>query len=419
MNIDKLPLWQVYSLDLPPAKGWRYPPMFKADARGARRIWYAGFDGKLQAIMSVHGQEGGKLQESEPYTIETNTSGRTLVEQAVLELKAKYELKHRKEGYRFEYESPPDAGNAMAAYAWDREKDRLYFPVGVQPKLDGIRCMTKRNAISGEIEYRSRGNKMYDFSDIFESQIAMLLSNFPFDVELDGELYIHGIKLQEIASIVNTKKDPKKHPKRKLLQYYIFGVRTPMDMIFEDRMKLLSLAFQHSGAIKIELEDQSYDDATALALSASLGPVKQVRTRVASNIEEIDNITTELVECDYEGTMIYKMGNSLPGDKIKESFYKGGRSRNILKNKPFFDEEGVVVEVSEGNGVSKGLAMVHIRDDQGVVSVMTPAFDHATRKEWFENPDLILGKTVTFKHFGRTADNQVRHANMIAIRDYE
>jgi hypothetical protein len=50
---------------------------------------------------------------------------------------------------------------------------------------------------------------------------------------------------------------------------------------------------------------------------------------------------------------------------------------------------------------------------------MTPAVDHETRKLWFKNPKLIIGKTATFKHYGRTKDNNVRHANMIAIRDYE
>jgi hypothetical protein len=417
MDIDRLPLHQIFDINLPPAKGWQYPKMFKEDSKGATRVWYAGFDGRQAAIMSVHGQLGGKLQESEPYVVDVNTSGRSLVEQAVLELKQRYEIKHRKEGYRFAGESPPDSGNAMASYAWDREKDKLYFPVAIQPKLDGIRCMVKMNSESGVVEYRSRGNKMYNFEDIFDSPIRKLLSNFPFNVELDGELYIHGKKLQAIASIVNTRKAG--HPERKLLQYYIFGVRTPMDMIFEERMKLLSMAFEHSGAERIPIDSEDYDEDTVLACCANLKPLWQVRTRIAANVDDIDEITDELVECDYEGTMIYKMGKSLPPEKVKESYYKGGRSKNILKNKPFFDEEGTVVAVSEGKGIDKGKAMVHILDQYGVESVMTPAFDHATRTEWFKHPDLIIGKTVTFKHFGRTKDNQVRHANMIAIRDYE
>lgn len=417
MDIDRLPLHQIFDIKLPPSKGWQYPKMFKQDSKGATRVWYAGFDGRKEAIMSVHGQLGGKLQESEPYVIDVNTSGRSLIEQAVLELKQRYEIKHRKEGYRFAGEAPPDSGNAMAAYSWDREKDKLYFPVAIQPKLNGIRCMAKFNAESGVIEYRSRGNKMYDFSDIFDTQIESLLFKFPFDVELDGELYVHGKTLQWIASVVNTRK--KDHKDRKLLEYHIFGVRTPMDMAFEERMKLLSMSFLHSGAKNIPIESEEYDPSTTLAVCSILGPIKQVRTRVAGDIEDIDEITDDLVDLGYEGTMIYKMGKSLPSDKIKESYYRGGRGKNILKNKPFSDEEGVVVAVSDGKGISKGKAMLHVLDQYGIESVMTPAFDHATRKEWFENPKLIMGKTVTFKYYDRTKDNKVFHGNVIAVRDYE
>lgn len=412
MNLDRFPLHQIYDSKLPSIKGWRYPPMFKDDSKGATRIWYAGFDGK--SISTVHGQLNGKLQESEPYAVEVNTSGRNLVEQAVLELKQRYEIKHRKEGYRFAGESPPDAGNAMAAYEWDREKDKLYYPVGVEPKIDGVRCMVKRNR-DGILEYRSRGNKMYDFSDIFDETINVLLDKFPFDVELDGELYIHGMPLQSIASIANRRKTD--HEDRDRLEYYVFGVRTPMNMVFEERISLLDHAFEDAGAEEVTLE--KYPEETYAAVCRDLGKVKQVRMEIAYNESDIDDITNWFVENNYEGSMIYKMGSSLPPDKVKESYYKGGRSKNILKNKPFFDEEGIIVDVTEGKGISKGMAMIHIQDSYGIVSIMTPAVDHETRKLWFKNPKLIIGKTATFKHYGRTKDNNVRHANMIAIRDYE
>lgn len=411
MDLDKLPLHQIYSSELPPRSGWRYPHMFKEDAKGAARVWYAGFDGRN--ISTVHGQVGGRLQESEPYEIETNSSGRTLVEQAVLELKQRYEIKHRKEGYRFAGEAPPDSGNAMAAHEWDRKKDILYFPVAVQPKLDGIRCMIKRNR-HGVIEYRSRGNKMYDFDDIFGEEVNILLDSFPFDVELDGELYIHGVSLQAIASIANRRKSG--HVNRDRLEYYVFGVRTPMDMPVEDRLEILTRAFEDAGAEPVEF-DTAFDEAVAVC--NDFGKIKQVRTQIANSIADIDAITSEFIEYEYEGAMIYKMGQNLPAAKKKESYYKGGRSKNILKNKPFYTEEGTIVGVSEGKGVSKGMAMIHIEDQFGIEAVMTPAEDHATRKLWFKNPKLVLGKLATFKHYGRTKDGKVRHANMIAIRDYE
>lgn len=415
MQIDRLPLWQLHDPRLPPSTGWKYPPMFKFDANKVQRIWYAGFNG--HSTMSVHGQFRGKLQESEPYEIKTNTSGRSLVEQAVLDLRHDYEVKARKDGYRFAGEPPPGRDTAMKGHPWKRDKDKLYYPVGIQPKLNGVRCLIKRNSETGVLEFKSNGSKSWDFTDILGDDVEQLLEHIPMDVELDGELYIHGMSLQKIGSIVRTVKT--KHPLRHLLKYYIFGMRTPVDMVFESRYNMLMDAFEDAGAEMLDHNENVEQDARSIAVAAELGNIKLVVTRVAENIDDIDYLTDEFVSYGYEGSVIYKMGSSLPEDKIKEAYYKPGKSKNIIKVKPFEDAEGTVIDVTEGEGKAKGKAMLLIQEADGTTTLMTPSFDEETRSEWWENPDLILGKLVTFKFYGRTDDGKPSHANVIAIRDYE
>ena len=68
------------------------------------------------------------------------------------------------------------------------------FPVDVQPKLDGLRCMVTAD----DLVLRSRCGKTYTLPHIAD-QLAGIL---PTGAIADGELYIHGVPLQAIVSLV-------------------------------------------------------------------------------------------------------------------------------------------------------------------------------------------------------------------------
>ena len=81
----------------------------------------------------------------------------------------------------------------------------IYFPVVVQPKLDGIRCIVNYDKMTGKLKYRSRTHKTYDFGYLFDEELSSMMPYFPSEIQFDGELYIHGKLLQEISSIVSLK----------------------------------------------------------------------------------------------------------------------------------------------------------------------------------------------------------------------
>lgn len=399
---------------------WRYPTMYRLDAKGKRREWYGCII--KGGVVTSHGTVDGIKIISEPYVVELNGSGRNFIEQAALELRSRYEVKNRKEGFRFPGEMTSYNRKPMLAQDWHKRppSTKLFYPVAVQPKLDGIRCLVMEDPDTCEIRYRSRTNKLYDFGYLFDEEINAMLPFFPSQVELDGEMYIHGTKLQNIASIVamkstaadlpNLKGAKKKHVEETLklreehLKYNIFTIITAKDLPYEDRNDILLKAFE----------------AGEKSLGRPFEKLVLVPDHIADSMEEIEELSDEYVnELGYEGVMIYKLGLSLPKNKIKESYYVSSRSFNLIKFKPFFDEEMEIIAVKGGKGKSAELAGCTVVDSDGITHEVNIAEDDAVRHRIYLNPKLVIGKDATVKHYGRTEDGKLRHGNIICIRDYE
>src|SRR3989304_5553014 len=79
----------------------------------------------------------------------------------------------------------------MLAAPFEDHKHKLVYPVTVQPKFDGVRCLAFRKA-DGTIMLQSRGGDPYELPHI-QNEISPWLGNGWI---LDGELYIHGTSLQ-------------------------------------------------------------------------------------------------------------------------------------------------------------------------------------------------------------------------------
>lgn len=434
LTYDKLNNLHEYNISDDPSskiKNWRFPKLYKLDMRGEEREWFAAFYNG--GIVSSHGTVNGEKIISEPYEVTENNSGRSIVEQAALEIRYRYEVKMRKEGYRFHGELRELNAKPMLAEDWlkRRKSTVLYFPVAIQPKLDGIRCLVKEDPATGNILYRSRTNKPYNFGYLFDEEIKVLLSFFPFPVELDGELYIHGELLQKISSIVSLKIMPNeldKAPKHKreeyaetlelrekYLKYNIFTVITPKDLPYEDRQELLFKAYKSTYNYFKNKYPKDYNNNV-------LNKIVMVKDQIVNSYEELDEYLEYYTsKLGYEGIMIYKLGVSLPKDKIKESYYRHGRSWNLIKYKTFFDEEFKIISVKSGKGKAAVLAGLRLEDnkDSNIIHEVNIADNDEVRKHILDNPKLVIGKMATVKHYGRTEDNKLRHASVISIRDYE
>jgi len=194
------------------------------------------------------------------------------------------------------HEGVPDPC-AMLAHEW--KKDKLAFPVYVQPKLDGIRCLVYQK--EGQWVFQSRNHT------VFQS-FPHLEKSLPIGMILDGELYRHGLDFQAITSIVR-KKD---HPDLSQLQYHVYDI--VCEGTFEERYKRL-----------IGLKDMN------LVLTES---------RPVHSVDEIERYHEDCVERGYEGIMI----------RNPKGLYKQARSKDLLKYKHFKTDEFLVVGHTVGKG---------------------------------------------------------------------
>ena len=194
---------------------WYYEPMFKNNANDAVMIWRIGFDGSN--IIVHHGHKDGAIQ-TETIEVSTNNSGRSLHDQSVLEINNRYLRKHR-EGYRAKNE-PPAIKGPMLAHKYEHGKTKLHYPVGCTVKLDGIRCLIRRD--QDNIIYRSRNNKEYKHLSVFDDCMNKFFEMLPPSIELDGEMYSDDLTFNDISSVFRKEKNTDNEQMIKYIKYYVF-----------------------------------------------------------------------------------------------------------------------------------------------------------------------------------------------------
>ena len=200
-----------------------------------------------------------------------------------------------KQGY---HEGVPDPC-AMLAHEY-HAKDKLVFPVYVQPKLDGIRCLVYQK--DGQWVFQSRNHTVFQ---PFPHLVHAFEKTLPTGMILDGELYRHGLDFQAITSIVR-KKD---HPDLSQLQYHVY------DMIGEGTFEERYHALLQRNVLLTE-------------------------TRMAYSVDDIERYHGDCVERGYEGIMI----------RNPKGLYKQARSKDLLKYKHFKTDEFQVVGHTVGKG---------------------------------------------------------------------
>ena len=283
--------------------------LFGLDTKGGYKEWHCESIGS--EIHVSHGKMGGKLQ-LKITKCEAKNVGRsnetTPEQQAKLEAAAKVQ-KQIDKLYRPNIEALSHVGNNLPMLAHDYTKvgHRMPYPCYGSVKLDGVRCMAIVNDLG--VYLASRGGKSYPCPKHIEDALMHRFSRWPTtEMVLDGELYIHGVSLQNIVSAV--KKPNELTPE---LKFYIFDI--PSDQPWEDRM--------------IELE--------ALPLDP-FGPLVMVSNNLLENETEARTMLGEVMEKGYEGLMLRNPDSP---------YMYNHRSPGLMKWKLFQDAEALILQVSK------------------------------------------------------------------------
>lgn len=237
-----------------------------------------------------------------------------------------------------------------------RKEDYLY---AIQPKLNGERAKT---VWFGNLPYlvSSYANEFQSVQHInkaIEEQIEP-------GIKLDGELYYHGMRLEDIHSIVSRKVT--KHNNAAIIQYHVFDIADPtMPQI--DRLKKLE----------------------SLNLKPPLFCVPT--NSVKASMDRINDAMIYWVNEGYEGVVVRTWDNR----------YIEARSVDMLKWKPKEEDTYTIVGVKEGEGWAQGMlgAFIVVGDDGTQFSVGTGALlTKAERQRLWKHRDALPGKGLLVRH---------------------
>jgi len=390
--------------------------LYKVDTKGKLREWTMHIDGN--SFYAVKGLVDGKKTQDKPTQTIAKNVGRanatTPEEQAQLEAQAKFQKK-LDSGYALNEIDAQEKKfyEPMLAHNFKDRKNELKYPVYSQPKLDGIRCIVRKEGDT--LVGRTRNGKEIEcIPHILQSLNSFFLAH-PNAI-LDGELYNHDLRdnFNKITSLVRKQKPVKsdkmtdnayakkvKEYQERLaeaeeaIQYHVYDVpylhdscteKTPFDMRFTELKNSLNIGIviQHN--------------------------VTLVETTEVFNETDLDNLYGQYLDLGYEGQMVRK-----------DEAYENKRSTTLLKRKEFIDSEYRVIDIDVGNGNRSGTAKHLVcycdKTKQTFNSNIKGSFDYL--KEIYDNRKDYIGQLATIKYFQLTPDGIPRFPYAISFRNYE
>lgn len=373
--------------------------LYKKDSKGKIREWSVYVDSN--SYWTVTGQKDGKMITHLPkYTVGKNigkSNETTPNEQAVLEALSHWQKRVDK-GYHknLDLVSQDKADEIFyVPQLAQKYKEVDKWPVFVQPKLDGIRCIVRLE--DGEVVGRTRNGKVIECIVHITDQLKGCFQRDP-GLILDGELYNHGLRddFNKITSLVRKKRsDESLEAAKGIIQYWIFDAPRVYD--FDESFRFRTRFFTLTSL----LEDHAYD---------FMNYIQKVPTHSCYNTVSLDSWHNTYLDAGYEGSII----------RLNAS-YENKRSKNVLKRKEFLDSEYLVLDVVEGVGNRVGTAGNLVCRDQETNkefhSNIKGTFEYLT--EILENKKDYIGKLVTVKYFQLTPDGVPRFPFAIGFRDYE
>lgn len=347
-------------------------------------------------IETKHGYEDGKKQLDQRYIEEGKNIGRvnetSPYEQAFSEAKSAHSRK-KDSGYVEDKNKIPSASDGMflpmLAHRYDKHSSKINFPCWVQPKLDGVRMIAKKEA--GSILMWSRKGKEMVIPDKIATQLGLMLGEGQC---VDGEVYVHDWTFQRIISAVK-----KKRADTELLEYHIYDSPHPF-LSFEDRVPKKTMCT----TMYPEYCKDWHSDGL------SLENVKFVETADIENQEEFDLYESRFISDGYEGMMV----------RNQNSLYKyKHRSYDLQKVKRFVDKEFKIIGGKDGTGRETGLVIFKCVTNDGSEFDVRPMGTHEDRAEIYKNLGSYIGKDLTVKYQELTDDGIPRFPVGISVRDYE
>jgi DNA ligase-1 len=265
--------------------------------------------------------------------------------------------------------------------------DPIKYPVRVEAKLDGLRCIAVKH--KGEVSMFTRSGTPIETLPQIKAAIESLPGD---DFVFDGEAMASS--WEDSASVMMSSKSKKDDSD---MRYHIFDC----------------LPFSEWQAQK---SDTPYffrlvNLATTLGLPED-SPFRLVKSKTCENETELREFYSECLDEGYEGVML----------KDVKAPYRWKRSDAILKLKPVATEEGVIVgwyEAKESTKRAGQFGGFVVLTPNGVTTRVGGGYcDDLKNKIFADGPDTYVGKIVEVEHQPPfTPDGKLRFPVFCRFRD--
>ena len=359
--------------------------LYKLTSVGKTQVWIIWTEGP--DICTEYGQLSGKKMT----TRDTIKSGKgigtvaetTPEEQAEKEAISKWEKKRNKD-YRESISEIGKLGDvkeaALGGYlpmlANKYKPGSMVFPCYVQPKLDGLRCIARKE--EGVVTLWFRSGKQITTMGHIVKDLTIVMDNKDI---FDGELYTDEIDFNEICGAIRRDKNIDETVAR-MVDYYVYDA---------PRVWELGLLYDEGDGFDVRshilrLKTQELDDHVIPLL-----------TEYIDYEQDVFDKHDEYVSFGFEGIML----------RHPEMGYEQKRSKHLLKHKVFNEDEFKIIGYEEGRGKLQGHVGAFVCEmpsgsrfkaklkGKGVTDLL---------KEYFEEPDIFMNKMMTVKYQGLSAD---------------
>jgi ATP-dependent DNA ligase len=331
------------------------------DAQGGVRIW--NIETGDSWLTFTWGQLGGATQ-TKTEQIRLNASGRTMVEQLMLQYNSRIN-RQRNKGYKDTIEEAVESKTnvlslpkPMLATTFEKVKNIDYTSAFLQRKYDGNRCLIA-NCDGEIIAYTRNGKRIETISHITDNV------DIPDGTILDGELYAHGETLQTIVSWVKRKQEQTKQ-----IKYHCYDLVEPGP--FTRRLAML--------------------EELALGPCIEIAPSYQCLSK-----ETAQDALMEFRSEGYEGAIL-RWG--------KAGYEDGKRSKSLVKLKQWHDAEFEVAYITRSDD---GWGILHLITNEGAHFKATAPGTQIDKCQVADQPYAYIGRFVTVEYAYLTADGVPFH----------
>lgn len=349
-----------------------FPSLYARNKKGDWKIWTIEVIDHI--VITIHGLYGGNLIREERHIETLKRPHTNLHDQAKSFALSKWNHKRDRESYRETMTDTTVIARPMLAKTFDAGK-HLHFPLFVQPKIDGLRCIAFLE--KEEVRLYSRTGMEFRSSCLINirKQLENYFKTYP-NVTLDGELYSKDIPFEELSGLCRAESSGTNSD----ITYYIFDTIVP-DIEFYKRIQDFPSPSTH---------------------------IFIVPTTIVENLSQIESFLDDFISQGYEGIMIRNRDGK---------YQQGHRSWDLQKWKRFEEEEFTITGFTEGSGREKGAVVWECQTQDGKPFRVRPDGDMSTRRKIFQEAHQYIGKQLTVCFQEWTKDGVPRFPVAKSVRE--